>query len=106
MQSFSYWLSASILLTLLACGQKQNQSADQQTEVSPANSLFQKIDANASGISFQNEIQEDYQFNAITNPYLYNGGGVAVIDLTMTDSKICFLLQHGMTAGSIRTKET
>src|SRR6478735_7660000 len=47
---------------------------------SKSKSLFQRIDASASGISFQNTIVENDSVNPIDLEFLYNGGGVAVGD--------------------------
>lgn len=41
---------------------------------------FTKIDANDSGILFNNKIIETDSFNILTSEYIFNGGGVAVGD--------------------------
>ena len=44
--------------------------------------LFTKLSADETGINFANIIQEgDLQFNILSYPYFYNGGGVAVGDI-------------------------
>src|SRR5580765_2900134 len=43
-------------------------------------SLFKKIEASDSGISFNNSIVENDSINPIDLEFLYNGGGVAVGD--------------------------
>ncbi|MBL7828342.1 MAG: VCBS repeat-containing protein, partial [Saprospiraceae bacterium] len=47
----------------------------------PADALFQKLDGAASGIQFKNQITENHDLNIVTLAYLYNGGGVGVIDV-------------------------
>ena len=41
---------------------------------------FERVEASASGIAFENLITETWENNILTNSYLYNGGGVAVFD--------------------------
>ena len=43
--------------------------------------LFTKIDANDSGISFENKITVNDTLNALVSEFVYNGGGVAIADL-------------------------
>jgi len=45
-----------------------------------SNTLFQKLDANDTGIDFQNSIQETSELNVLLYEYFYNGGGVAAAD--------------------------
>lgn len=51
---------------------------------SPTNSeptLFNKLEPNASGVSFENELIFDDEFNIYTYRNFYNGGGVALGDI-------------------------
>src|SRR4030095_15758863 len=43
--------------------------------------LFKKLDANATGIGFINDINESENLNVLAYEYFYNGGGVAVGDI-------------------------
>ncbi|HEX5171845.1 MAG TPA: VCBS repeat-containing protein [Cyclobacteriaceae bacterium] len=43
--------------------------------------LLEQIPANASGLSFSNELLEDEQLNIITFEYFYNGAGVGIGDV-------------------------
>ncbi|WP_367392649.1 VCBS repeat-containing protein [Lewinella sp. LCG006] len=65
-----FWLLA--LSTLCQC-QRQASGAD-------ADTLFQLMDASATGVDFQNTITPDEVFNLLDFEYLYNGGGVGVAD--------------------------
>ena len=56
-----------IILTVIACQKKEN-------------TLFLKIPADQSGITFNNTIVETDSFNIINSEYIFNGGGVAVGD--------------------------
>ena len=42
---------------------------------------FERLDATATGINFNNEVLEKDTFNILHNEYMYNGGGVGVADL-------------------------
>jgi len=42
--------------------------------------LFQLVDSNHSGITFNNQITETENFNVLTEEYIFNGGGVAASD--------------------------
>ncbi|MCO6477247.1 MAG: VCBS repeat-containing protein [Phaeodactylibacter sp.] len=59
----------SLLITLALSGCKGQEET-----------LFQKVDAQSSGLDFRNDITENEEFNIIKLEYLYNGGGVAVAD--------------------------
>ena len=58
---------AALLLLLTAC------------ETPPA-TLFQRVPADASGLTFANRITENDTFNILDFEYVYNGGGVAAGD--------------------------
>ncbi len=42
--------------------------------------LFNRLDASQTGISFENQLKESEQWNILAYEYYYNGGGVAVGD--------------------------
>lgn len=44
-------------------------------------SLFSQVPASVSGLDFKNILTETYDVNVIKNTYLYNGGGVGIIDI-------------------------
>ena len=44
--------------------------------------LFVLVSPDDSGVTFANMIREDLQVNILSFEYLYNGGGVAVGDVT------------------------
>jgi len=62
-----------IFLTLILFGCKEEK------EATPT--LFQKIDAETSGIAFRNDLSFDENFNIFTYRNYYNGGGVALGDI-------------------------
>ncbi len=59
---------------LLTCGKN-----------APKNALFEAVPAEHSGITFENTLTEEPLFNSINYLYFYDGGGVAVGDLTGDD---------------------
>jgi len=57
----------SVLIIVASCG---NDSV----------SLFSKLEADQTGISFANNLTETHKYNYFTFPYMYLGGGVAIGD--------------------------
>jgi hypothetical protein len=57
------------MLLLLACGRRSSEP------------LFQRLSAGQTGITFANTITVSDSVNVLTNPYIYNGAGVAVGDI-------------------------
>ena len=43
--------------------------------------LFTDLPASKTNIEFKNFLEEDGEFNVLSYPYFYNGGGVAIIDV-------------------------
>lgn len=46
-----------------------------------ADTMFSKVSSSKSNIDFKNILIEDQEFNVLSYPYFYNGGGVAVGDI-------------------------
>ena len=63
-----FGLSTFVLLLFLGCGKKEGI-------------LFSNPDANETGITFSNTLQENDKLNILDYLYFYNGGGVAVGDI-------------------------
>ncbi|MCB0642825.1 MAG: VCBS repeat-containing protein, partial [Phaeodactylibacter sp.] len=74
-------------LLIWSCSSEANDTPASQpaksskTLVAPANALFQYVAPESSGVDFSNRISETHELNIITNSYMYNGGGVALIDI-------------------------
>ncbi|RMG81202.1 MAG: hypothetical protein D6714_13355, partial [Bacteroidetes bacterium] len=47
----------------------------------PENPRFELIPDTHSGVIFSNNITENHRINIVSNSYMYNGGGVAVLDV-------------------------
>ena len=72
MRFFSYYL---LILFFFSCSSKSTEKN------SEANFLFTKIPVTTSNIDFSNQVVESLSFNFLNYPYIYNGGGVAIIDI-------------------------
>ena len=75
----------SCLLFLTACGGDEPVTSPEAVEEPkpeiPANPRFKLLGPAETGLQFSNTIKEDLSNNILVNSYLYNGGGVAVIDV-------------------------
>ncbi len=67
-----------------SCGKSEKSNSNAPVwpdeKPAPADALFKLLSADQTGVDFENKIEEDFHQNIIFNTYLYNGGGVAVID--------------------------
>ena len=61
--------------------QKTPQPSTKNQNTATGNTSFKLLSPEESGVSFSNEINEDYVYNILTFEYLYNGGGVAIGDI-------------------------
>ncbi len=66
---------------LFSCKSDPKNRASETAATAPADAVFKLVPSARSNVHFINNIKEDYKDNIIKNPYLYNGGGVAVIDV-------------------------
>ncbi len=67
------FLASIVLFSICSCGKGEKGNSGPQR--------FQLLDPTTCGISFQNNITEDYRLNVFNYEYLYNGGGVAIGDI-------------------------
>ena len=72
-----------IFFVLYACEQDShgNNGRHNPDLTPPENALFKMLPSSETGIDFKNTLQEDWNINYILYPYLYNSGGVGVIDI-------------------------
>ncbi len=81
------YLTFALLLTVFifpgwSCVDTSPDHASNPTERQPpADALFELWSSEKTGVNFSNRITETFQDNILINSYLYNGGGVAVIDV-------------------------
>ncbi|MFN4256400.1 MAG: VCBS repeat-containing protein [Saprospiraceae bacterium] len=76
------------LFGLFLCQNCQKNSSDSASDSQPktvTDRHFRLRTADETGIKFANNLKETATDNVIVNPYLYNGGGVAVVDVNNDD---------------------
>ena len=72
-----------LFFLVTSCGKDAPKQGwgDQSEATPPADALFKRVNGAESGLTFANQVTEDFEQNVISNPYYYNGGGVGVIDV-------------------------
>ncbi|MCB0522006.1 MAG: VCBS repeat-containing protein [Lewinellaceae bacterium] len=73
-----------LLIFPIAFSCKNNDTAPaapEQEAAAPADARFELLPAAQTGVHFSNTIKEDFTNHILINSYLYNGGGVAVLDV-------------------------
>jgi len=74
-------LARCVIACLLAACSDNVQSAT--ASLPPAgDQLFTKLPSNATGVRFENRLEQSKTFNVFTYRNFYNGGGAAIADLT------------------------
>src|SRR5215210_7003094 len=75
-----WWLA----LGLAACsGPAESASLAARRELpKPGSQLFTRLPSSATGVRFENRLEPTAEFNVFTYRNFYNGGGVAIGDLT------------------------
>ncbi len=81
MRNIYFCLIGFILCIAIQSCKEEAENQENPTVNKPSNPQFELLDATASGIHFSNSITETFQDNILINSYLYNGGGVGVIDI-------------------------
>jgi hypothetical protein len=70
------------LLLLFSCqSDPSGTTKPAPVPAAPDDALFERLPGSKTGIEFANNITEDHQINIITNSYMYNGGGVGILDV-------------------------
>jgi enediyne biosynthesis protein E4 len=76
--------AAAALLLLLAAGCAKNDPSKPVVtfteKTAPADALFRQLKPSESGVDFSNNLTETHLNTVLTNSYLYNGGGVGILD--------------------------
>lgn len=70
-----YFIASVFVCLAVSCQSPGNESPDGN------NTLFERVAPEVSGVSFSNRILETHDMNILNNSYMYNGGGVAIIDV-------------------------
>ena len=80
--TISYLIVLLVLLSLFGgCKDKSHTSEADPLSAGTVEARFTLLSSEESGISFVNEIKEDFALNFYTYEYLYNGSGIAVGDV-------------------------
>jgi hypothetical protein len=81
-----------LLLVAIACAISCKDNIPPAGTVSEGDDNgFRLIPATTSNIHFRNSIEESIEFNFLSYPYIYNGGGVAIADFDMDGRKDIYL---------------
>lgn len=70
-----------LLFTLISCSEGSSGKPKNGGYTNGASTLFTKVEASTSGITFQNTLKETLDFNFLNYPYIYAGAGLAVGDI-------------------------
>jgi hypothetical protein len=78
------WLSVALPILLVACSRSDGSAevARGATMPDPDSHLFTLLPSSATGVRFENRLAESRDLNVFTYRNFYNGGGVAIGDLT------------------------
>lgn len=68
-----------IILAIIACSCSNTVEQEKISEENPQ--LFERIESNASGVTFKNILQQRIDLNFMNYMYVYTGAGVAVGDI-------------------------
>lgn len=75
-------LAAALFLAIGCAKNDPSKAAVSFTEkTAPADALFALLKSADSGVDFSNNITETHTNTVLTNSYLYNGGGVGILDV-------------------------
>lgn len=82
-----FFYSLLFLSVFFSCQNVDNTNVQQKKHlpekpiIAPDNARFELLVAETTGINFSNNISEDKRINIVSNSYMYNGGGVAILDV-------------------------
>lgn len=73
-------LACLLLLSACSSDPRLKPGKEEKPAISPS-TKFELLPPERTGIDFIPTVQEEFRYNFIADPYIYNGGGVAVIDV-------------------------
>ncbi|MBC7777745.1 MAG: hypothetical protein H7246_20090, partial [Phycisphaerae bacterium] len=78
----SLFLALALILFFPACSPdpRLHPEMEEKPAIAPT-TKFELLPPERTGIDFIPTVQEEFRYNFIADPYIYNGGGVAVIDV-------------------------
>jgi enediyne biosynthesis protein E4 len=77
-----------ISLIVFSC---KNNNEDTDSNLSNEPKRFQLLTAEQTGVQFSNVIKEDFDYNYFHNLFLYNGGGIGILDVNNDGKQDMFL---------------
>ena len=82
--SLTLWLTVFWSCLLAACsgGERSAEPARMSTAPAPDGHLFTLMPSSYTGVRFENRVTDTRELNVFTYRNYYNGGGVAIGDLT------------------------
>ena len=81
-KNWSRYIPIFIIIFFVSCQPSQEeQTMKTETEQNSSESLLELISTNESGLDFNNEITETNSINYVSDEYIYNGAGVAIVDI-------------------------
>ena len=78
---FKYLVVLTAVSFVYSCSQVSQKSTAPEEQQTPVDPQFELMPAGQTGLHFTNHITETFQNNILNNSYLYNGGGVAILDV-------------------------
>ena len=80
MRSLVLTLASTLFFASCFSDTRLNPVKEGKADITPT-TKFELLPSERTGIDFIPTIQEEFRYNFIADPYIYNGGGVAVIDV-------------------------
>ncbi len=80
MKSLTLAVAGTLLLIACSPDARLHPGKKEKIAIAPT-TKFELLPPERTGINFIPTVQEEYRYNFIADPYIYNGGGVAVIDV-------------------------
>ena len=74
-------LPLAVIFLLSGCQEPEKTAQNPVKTTTSDGPKFDRIKSSTSGVTFNNLISEDYNYNIFNYEYLYNGGGVAIGDI-------------------------
>ncbi len=75
-------------ILIISCKQNNDENA---ADLSNEAQRFKLLTSSETGVNFSNVIKEDFDYNYFHNLFLYNGGGVGIIDVNNDGNQDLFL---------------
>ena len=87
-KNLKYFLFLLVIILPFACNEDkptQNPSSEVSNPSNYNGPRFRLLSPEESGVTFSNDVKEDFTYNILNFEYLYNGGGVSIGDINNDD---------------------